>query len=82
VLQEGRVVLTGLPTVARVRVDDRPVGRGELESGLLLRPGLHRVEVRADGYHPFLEEVRVESSQQLSLGVDLVPIPEGERGLD
>lgn len=59
---------------ATVRVDDRPVGTADAESGVVqteLEAGQHRVEVGAEGYGTFRGTVSVEPDAEAAVEVEL-----------
>ncbi len=65
---------------ASVYVDETFAGRAaELgQSGLRVRHGVIRVEVRADGFYPAYRDVTVRSGERARVDVELRAIPEGE----
>jgi hypothetical protein len=58
---------------AEVRLDDRSLGRAPLAAPLTLEPGVHRLEVRREGFLPFRAEVRVEAGLTIAAYAELIP---------
>jgi hypothetical protein len=74
----GTLRIDGEPATAIVEVDEKrlgPVGMFS-EKGLLLKPGQHRVIIRAEGYFPAYELVEIAEDQVTVLEVELRPVPE------
>ena len=74
----GTLRFIGEPKDARLEVDETslgPIGLFE-KKGLLLRPGTHRVIVRAEGYFPAYKLVDIENKKIVVLRITLRPIPE------
>jgi hypothetical protein len=74
----GTLRFQGSPAEASVEVDEDRVGplRMFTTHGLLLRPGQHRVVVRAEGYFPEYRLVEIKESEVTVLAVDLRAVPE------
>jgi hypothetical protein len=74
----GTLRIQGKPDVATIEVDETHLGQVNLfeKKGLLLRPGPHRVIIKADGYFPEYKIVEIEQDKILSLKIELRPIPE------
>ena len=74
----GTVRFSGEPAEAVLEIDERrlgPIGLFE-KRGVLLRPGAHRIVVRADGYFPEFCVIEVTADQVLVVDVALRPVPE------
>lgn len=63
------------PVTAEVYVDGIDVGRTPLE--IELTPGAHRIELRAEGYQPLVQEVDASDGQPRSLTITLAPEARG-----
>jgi hypothetical protein len=46
------------------------------KKGLLLRPGVHRVIVRANGYFPVYRQVEIVEDERIILEIILRPLPD------
>ena len=67
------LVLTG-PDAVPVSLNDQELGIFPLEGPLDLKPGLYVVRCELSGYHPFVQEVRLESEDDwMKVHVRLVP---------
>jgi formylglycine-generating enzyme required for sulfatase activity len=69
------VSITTEPSQAEVRVGDELRGRTPLE--LELMAGFHRVELRRDGFKPWVSEVQVKADEPLNLGPVQLGVPDG-----
>jgi hypothetical protein len=74
----GTLRIDGEPETAIVEVDEKRLGPVGMfaEKGLLLKPGQHRVIVRAEGYFPAYELVEITEDEVTVLEVTLRPVPE------
>ena len=70
----GRLVLTGLPEGAIVRVGGQ-VRRG---TNIPLSPRVHRLVIRADGYEDYAQDVRIRAGQRRDVAVEMVLISQCE----
>ena len=60
---------------AEVYIDGRLVGRvGLLRGGVLMKPGVHRIELRHDEYFSAYAEISVGAAEKKALPLDLAPI--------
>lgn len=66
------------PAAAIVEVDEQRVGPAEMfqARGLLLKPGRHRVILRAEGYFTEYRLVEITEDQVTVLELELRPVPE------
>ena len=71
----GVVSIATEPGDAEVRVDGEPRGRTPLQLELLA--GSHRVELRREGFKPWLSDVQVQANQPLTLGPIELGLPDG-----
>jgi hypothetical protein len=74
----GTLRIQGKPGDATLEVDETHLGQVDMfeKKGLLLRPGPHRVVIKADGYFPEYKIVEIERDKILVLKTALRPIPE------
>lgn len=70
----GRLVLTGLPDNAVVRVG----GQVRQGTNIPLSAGRYRLVVRADGYEDYGEDVRITAGQRRDVAVEMVLISQCE----
>ena len=63
------------PSDAEVRVAGEPRGRTPVELELLA--GSHRVELRREGFKPWISDVQVQANQPLTLGPVQLGLPDG-----
>ncbi|MDQ1342568.1 MAG: hypothetical protein QG571_1186, partial [Pseudomonadota bacterium] len=63
------------PADAEVRVGGEPRGRTPLQLELLA--GSHRVELRREGFKPWISDVQVQANQPLTLGPVQLGLPDG-----
>ena len=74
----GTLRFKGQPRDASVEIDD--VHRGPMhmfeKKGLLLRPGVHRVTVQANGYFPVYRQVEIVEGERIILEIILRPVPD------
>ena len=62
------------PTSAQIFVDGEFVGTvDDLQSALIVAPGVHRVEFRAPGYDPIVVDVRVAPGGRITYRASLKP---------
>jgi len=67
------IVLTG-PDAAPVSLNDQELGIFPLAGPLILKPGLYVIRCELSGYHPFVQEVRLESDEDwIKVHVRLMP---------
>lgn len=71
--ERGVLILHGVPEDAQLRVDDRVLPVSLAVDGIGLPAGQRRVEVVAEGYLPWLQEVRVIGGAVQELHVELWP---------
>jgi len=66
------------PGAATVEVDEQRLGPASMfeDKGLLLKPGQHRVILRADGFFTEYRLVDITEDQVTVLQLDLRPVPE------
>jgi len=66
------------PGEAVVEVDEKRLGPASMfeEKGLLLKPGQHRVILRADGFFTEYQLVEITEDQVTVLELELRPVPE------
>ena len=67
------------PPVARVTIDDQPVGAlvTVIKRGVALPPGKHRITIEAEGFFPWDQEVSAgDSGGVINLDVKLVRVPD------
>ena len=77
------LIVSGLPSDARLLVDERvwPVSLASAE-GITLSAGQRRVEVHADGFLPWQEDVQIVGGAVQELRIELWPqFEEVDRGL-
>ncbi|MCP4606932.1 MAG: PEGA domain-containing protein [Proteobacteria bacterium] len=74
----GTLRFEGEPKDALIELDEVHMGPIRMfeSKGLLLRPGEHRVIVRAEGYFPEYRLVEIRDGEVISLKVELRPVPE------
>lgn len=74
----GTLRFSGEPGEAHVEVDETHLGPMSMfqTNGLLLKPGPHRVIVRAEGYFPEYRIVNIEKDTVVVAEITLRPIPE------
>jgi hypothetical protein len=74
----GSFRIEGNPKDANVEIDDVHLGPTNMfeKQGVLLRPGEHRIIVRAEGYFPEYRIVPIKDGEVFVLKIDLRPIPE------
>lgn len=66
------VLFTSAVSDAEVVIDDRPIGRiRDLKSGVAVKPGFHRVEIRRDGYHIRYLELTLEAGERRTVEIEL-----------
>jgi hypothetical protein len=69
------VKLTSNVRDAEVYVDGRLIGRvGSLRGGVLMKAGVHRIELRHDEYYSAYAEITVAVAEKRALPLDLAPI--------
>ena len=71
--------MQGTPVEATVVIDEQTMGSLDLVAlkGVALRPGVHHVTVRADGFLPWDREVKAELGRgPIRLDVAMTPIPD------
>ncbi len=73
----GTLRFEGSPADASIEVDETRLGPLHMfrERGLLLRPGPHRVIVRAPNHFPEYRIVEIEENKTVVLKIELRPIP-------
>ena len=71
----GVVSIATEPADAEVRVGGEPRGRTPLQLELLA--GSHRVELRREGFKPWISDVQVQANQPLTLGPVQLGLPDG-----
>jgi len=69
----GKVVLTGAPDGAEVRVDGVAVGKTPFASSLVLDPGSRAIEVSKPGFEPLYAEITVPSGAEIAVRAGLAP---------
>lgn len=74
--QQGYLLVRAREEAAEVLVDDTLVGSTPLKSSIVLSRGLHRAQVRKDGFIAQTRSVRIEPNQTRLEQVDLVPSPD------
>ncbi|MCP4196812.1 MAG: PEGA domain-containing protein [Proteobacteria bacterium] len=74
----GTLRFNGQPRDASVEIDDVHLGPIHMfeKKGLLLRPGMHRITVRANGYFPVYRRVEIVEGKLIVLEITLRPIPD------
>lgn len=74
----GTLRFSGQPRDASVEIDDVHLGPIHMfeKKGLLLRPGVHRVIVRANGYFPVYRQVEIIEDERIILEIILRPLPD------
>jgi hypothetical protein len=74
----GTLRIEGQPGTAIVEVDEKRLGPAEMfeDKGLLLKPGQHRVILRAEGYFPEYRLIEITEDEVTVLEVQLRPVPE------
>lgn len=74
--QQGYLLVRTREEAAEVLVDDTLAGSTPLKAPLTLSRGIHRVQVRKDGFIAQTRSVRIEPNQTRVEDVDLVPSPD------
>ena len=74
--QQGYLLVRTREEAAEVLVDDTLVGSTPLRAPLTLSRGMHRVQIRKDGFIAQTRSVRIEPDQTRVEDVDLVPSPD------
>jgi TolB-like protein len=74
--QQGYLVVRTREEAAEVLVDDTLIGSTPLKTPIVLSRGLHRAQVRKDGFIAQTRSVRIEPNQTRVEEVDLVPSPD------
>jgi len=74
--QQGYLLVRTREEAAEVLVDDSLVGSTPLRAPIVLSRGLHRAQVRKDGFIAQTRSVRIEPNQTRVEDVDLVPSPD------
>lgn len=69
----ARLRVTPRLSSAEVLIDGRLIAQGEIEQEVT--PGVHQVQVRAEGYETLTREIIVEPGAELAVAADLVAIP-------
>jgi hypothetical protein len=74
----GTLRFDGQPREASVEIDDVHLGPIHMfeKKGLLLRPGVHRITVRANGYFPVYRQVEIVEDERIILEIILRPLPD------
>jgi hypothetical protein len=74
----GTLRFSGEPRDAHIEIDEKSIGPMNMfeTMGLLLKPGPHRIIVRADGYFPEYRIVNIEENTVQVAEIFLRPIPE------
>ena len=80
----GVVWLNLAPPSATVLLDEQPVAAriGAATLRIAVRPGAHRLELRAPGYFPAYRDLAIQSAGEVRLDVALRPDPDAEPGID
>lgn len=62
------------PKDATLSIDGDPVGiTGRLPpSGIVLKPGHHRIEITRDGFFPYLRDIDAPAGRKLTLALDMI----------
>ena len=72
--EAATILLQVQPTSAQIFVDGEFVGTvDDLQSALIVAPGVHRVEFRAPGYDPLVVDVRVAPGGRITYRASLKP---------
>jgi len=74
--QQGYLLVRTREEAAEVLVDDTLVGSTPLKAPITLSRGLHRLQIRKDGFIAQTRSVRIEPNQTRVEDVDLVPSPD------
>lgn len=69
----SRVVFSGVPAGASLRIDGEPVGVMPLPGPLVLDLGTHKVEITFPGYRNWIREVDIPGSAPVNVRVKLEP---------
>jgi len=69
--KEGKLLLTGLPPGAEVRIDGETRGRAPLSDPIRLAAGRYRVEVLADGFEMWSKRVKIRAGAEIERSVTL-----------
>jgi hypothetical protein len=74
----GVLRFSGQPKDALVEIDEVHLGPIHMfeKKGLLLRPGIHRIIVRAEGYFPEYRRVEIIDGKLIVLKITLRPVPD------
>jgi PEGA domain len=74
----GTVRFSGEPGDARIEVDETHLGPLNMfeKKGVLLKPGSHRIIVRADGYFPEYQIIEIKENELLVVEIELRAVPE------
>lgn len=71
----GVVSISTQPDDAEVRIAGEPRGRTPLQLDLLA--GSHRVELRREGFKPWISDIQVQANEPLTLGPVQLGLPDG-----
>lgn len=72
---KGLIKLTSNVREAEVYVDGRLIGRvGSLRGGVLMKPGVHRIELRHEGYFSAYAELEVGTAEKREMALEMAPI--------
>ena len=73
----GALRIVASPSDARVEIDETRLGVAGMfeEQGVLLRPGEHRLILRAEGFFPEYRIVEIKANEALVLKVELREVP-------
>jgi len=74
--QQGYLLVRTREEAAEVLVDDALIGSTPLRTPIVLSRGMHRVQIRKDGFIAQTRSVRIEPNQTRVEDVDLVPSPD------
>jgi hypothetical protein len=74
--QQGFLLVKTREEAAEVLVDDTLVGSTPLKAPITLSRGLHRLQIRKDGFIAQTRSVRIEPNQTRVEDVDMVPSPD------
>ena len=74
--QQGYLLIRTREEAAEVLVDDTLIGSTPLKTPITLSRGLHRAQIRKDGFIAQTRSVRIEPNQTRVEEVDLVPSPD------
>jgi hypothetical protein len=74
--QQGYLLVRAREEAAEVLVDDTLVGSTPLKTPITLSRGLHRLQIRKDGFIAQTRSVRIEPNQTRVEDVDLLPSPD------